>query len=215
MFKPVIPKKCPEASKLADGCKFHVERWRDRRKGPGFKLLVLYCLNHSGSFTLYPPGWMPYGRKSIDNLDMRGHFVVHESWNAKARWEETEFLAVTDAADGELWPIEGKLGPEISESEESQKLSQRTQRRAIIGAIRLLGLDPNLSDKERDRASRTLGIDLFDLTSGSKRIRDGPEIKKWALEGAKVLELLPAIFSTVSGLLALGTSLGYWGPTLL
>jgi hypothetical protein len=77
-------------------------------------LLVLYCLNHSGSFTLYPPGWMPYGRKSIDNLDMRGHFVVHESWNAKARWEETEFLAVTDAADGELWPIEGKLGPEIT-----------------------------------------------------------------------------------------------------
>ena len=91
----------------------------------------------------------------------------------------------------------------------------KTQCRAIRGAILLLDLHSDgFSDKQREQASRRLGIDLVLFIRGSQRIRDGPGIKKWAKEGAKVLEKLPAIISTISGLLALGTDLGYWGPTL-
>ena len=78
-LRPDTPEKCPLSKEHAGPCQIHVERWRQRKHGPGYYLLTFVCLNGKGSFTVYPPGWLPYGRKPIYSLDHLGQFVVKES----------------------------------------------------------------------------------------------------------------------------------------
>ena len=38
--------------------------YRERRCGPGHALVVVRCLTHGRFFTIYPPGFVPYGRQA-------------------------------------------------------------------------------------------------------------------------------------------------------
>lgn len=42
-----------------------MNHWRNRETGPRISLAVVQCRTHQVSFTLYPPGHVPYGRKAI------------------------------------------------------------------------------------------------------------------------------------------------------
>jgi len=211
MLMPTAVKQCPEAEP-GDTCELHAERWRSRVFGPGFKLFALYCLTHDRSFTVYPPGWTPYGRASVVPIDHRGRLVVNEE--GESGWQNTAFTAVIDADKGIIWPEEVKLGPVSAVDEIKPPGCRRTQRRHIAGAMLLFALDSAATMLGRELVCRALGIDLMPLEAGVIRIRDGPGLKVRGEEGAKVLEQLPEILRTISGLIALGVSRGFWGPTL-
>jgi len=66
---------CPEG----EGCQVKVDHWRKRRTGPGFALLVLECRTHGGYFTVYPPGYEPYGRKEVAPVTPSGSAIEGES----------------------------------------------------------------------------------------------------------------------------------------
>jgi hypothetical protein len=84
----------------------------------------------------------------------------------------------------------------------------------MAGAMRLFALDAAGTTHERDLVGRATGVDLTFLSAAAQRIRAGPSLKARGCEGAKVLEQLPAIIGTFSGLLALGHTRGFWGPAL-
>jgi hypothetical protein len=207
---------CPAA--MADSpdvtCRIQIERWRHRIHGPGFLLCGMRCCNHCISFSVYPPGWTPYGRKSLAPVDHLGRIIVAEM--EASPWRETLFDAVFDAAAGVFWSEEvNSLGPSVPESATSATVHCRqTQRRHIKGAMRLFGLDVASTTRDRETVSRELRLNLAILHEGSVRIRDGPTMAAWGREGARVLSELPAMNSSISGLLVLGEGRGLWGPML-
>ncbi len=64
--------QCPWASG-GQSCKIHKHDWRRRKSGPSIGLRVLRCLTHGHDFTVYPPGYVPYGRQVLVPVDFGGH----------------------------------------------------------------------------------------------------------------------------------------------
>lgn len=209
-LRPGKPDRCPSAATATGDCQIHIERWRKRKCGPKFFLYGMICLTHEKRFTIYPPGWTPYGRKPLAPLDHLGR-PLNEPL-AKQCWQETLFDAVLDAERAERWPEEVTLGPSATTT--PQVHCMKTQCRQIAGAMRLFALDQRAEGKEREVVSRELQLDLAVLHEESGRIRDGPNMTTRGKAGARILAKLPVINHTVSGLLALGKSQSFWGPSL-
>jgi hypothetical protein len=73
-------------------CTINIHSYRDRKCGPGFKLAVFQCKSHVLTFTVYPPGWLPYGRRPLVG-------------------DDSTFQAVDDLSRGVRWPeVSGRLG---------------------------------------------------------------------------------------------------------
>lgn len=151
--KPPKPRLCP----LAEGgaprpCGIRVHGYRKRKCGPGFSLAVFICKIHSLSFTTYPPGWAPYGRRPLAG-------------------EDSTFSAIECLANGTIWP----------ERAVSELPTSKTQRRWYQAWISLLALGPDLLASDRHKASICLGIDTLTLEERANQIRAGPTIKDRAL----------------------------------
>lgn len=52
-----------------------VHHRRERKTGPAHPVVVAECLTHGVAFTLYPPGFVPYGRAAIVPVDDEGELV--------------------------------------------------------------------------------------------------------------------------------------------
>jgi hypothetical protein len=46
-------------------CKICLHLLRERRTGPGHPVAVIRCRSHGRFFTIYPPGFVPYGRQKL------------------------------------------------------------------------------------------------------------------------------------------------------
>ncbi len=57
-------------------CKIRKHDWRRRKSGPSIGLRVLRCLTHEQYFTVYPPGYVPYGRQVLVPVDFGGHSLT-------------------------------------------------------------------------------------------------------------------------------------------
>lgn len=171
----------------------------------------MHCVTHKVSFTVYPPGWIPYSRKALLFVDYSGCEV--ETENGCYQGASTVFEAAADAAAGKLWPEEVQLGP----SPETGLLpqSRRTQRRHIAGALTLFELNACATQRDREVVARLMNIAVSTLEAGAKKIRDGPTLICSGMEAVQVLEQLQAIRLRMTGLLTLGTNQGFWGPALL
>jgi hypothetical protein len=211
--RPNKPKNCPAAASVEDSCNIHLERWRWRKCGLSFAVAGMYCHVHKVSFTVYPPGWLPYARKALMHIDHNGSAI--ELIKSDCGWSETLFAAGADAAREKLWPEEVHLGPAGNTETNILIMSRRTQRRHINGMMQLFGLGDNAMASYRDNVSRLLSVALIDLEEGSKRVRDGPTLVRKGLEVVRVLEKVQAIRLRMSGLLTLGTNQGFWGPALI
>lgn len=55
---------CPWAGR-DEACAVVQHDRRVRKTGPTHPLVVLRCLVHACSFTVYPPGFVPYGRRQL------------------------------------------------------------------------------------------------------------------------------------------------------
>jgi len=124
-FMPVMPLACMAEGAGSDGdpCRIWLHHRRPRKTGPGFPLTVVECRTHGVAFTLYPPGYVPYGRVAIAPVDPEGR-LLHESTEHGAlevggsvdddsdagpvarslAWSSTLFRAAQDAAQGLPWP---------------------------------------------------------------------------------------------------------------
>jgi hypothetical protein len=176
--------------------------------GPQFKLAVMRCVEHRISFTMYPPGWTPYGRKQLVHLDHHGQTIEHD--NALEPWKDTLFAAVIDGSEDLRWPEEKTLGP--GEERGGGFNTLKTQRRCIAGAVRLFALNRDANRRDQERVALCLRIDLADLTGGAKRIRAGPGLFSRAKDGAAVLQKLTVRKQCLTEILSLGQACGFWGP---
>lgn len=66
--------RCPLA-RDGERCRIRQHDWRNRKTGPSVALRVLKCMSHHRAFTVYPPGYVPYGRQSWIPVDLCGHWV--------------------------------------------------------------------------------------------------------------------------------------------
>ena len=210
--RPRKPKICPLADSVDSPCIIHLERWRRRKCGIRFAVAGMHCGLHKVSFTVYPPGWVPYARKALILVDHNGAEI--EVTEPDCRWGDTVFAAASDAARETLWPEELQLGPR-PEAESSLYMSRRTQRRHIRATMLLFGLATSSTSADREVVARLMSVTLLDLEDGSKKIREGPTLIRKSLEAVRVLEKFQTIRLRMAGLLTLGSNQGFWGLALL
>jgi hypothetical protein len=60
-----LPRKGPCAEGSHQQCLLKEHRYRKRKTGPEHDLLVVHCKTHHRFFTVYPPGFGPYGRQRL------------------------------------------------------------------------------------------------------------------------------------------------------
>lgn len=105
-LRPDIPKRCGLSTE--GECVIWIKGQRSRIFGPEFRLTVVCCRTHRVSFTLYPPGFTPYGRKPMAVLSSAGFPQATDT--ERRPFEGTLFQAVLDGAAGDVWPKESLEG---------------------------------------------------------------------------------------------------------
>lgn len=153
---PCLPVECPLGASGDGGvCVVGLHHWRERKTGPEFPLAVVACSAHRVCFTLYPPGFVPYGRTRMAPVDLQGQRMAHAAEptdpdsdaategassaspsRGEPAWELTWFRASMDAADGIPWPRRDS-------AQGGRGGSWRTQGRHLELAARLLGVSPD------------------------------------------------------------------------
>lgn len=199
-LRPDIPDTCPYALP-GEPCLVRVDHLRPRKTGPCFPLTVACCDTHEVAFTLYPPGFVPYGRAPIAPVTHDGAQILGDP--PRIVWRDTLLAAALDASRGRPWRRVVRGGSE----------TWSTQVRRITWSIALLGLGP-LSDDDRHRHALALGVDTLDLLDGARAIAATPGYRS---RGGAVKLLLDRVAGArlLERLLIAGHLAGLWGPPLV
>lgn len=166
-YVPEIPDQCPYREE--GPCHVVLDHLRERRTGPQHPLYVCRCLRHLIGYTLYPPGYGPYGQAPLVAMtpDGKPTTVSQEASATDAKSgsesELTRFLptylgASVDAAEGRFWPSAAATAGGGGEGDVDLRYS--TQIRRILRALIGLGVAPDLDQTDRLRISQHLGIQL-------------------------------------------------------
>jgi len=190
---------CPYAT---DGhkCKIRKQQWRHRKTGVAHPLLVLRCLHHGRSFTIYPPGHVPYGRQPIAPLAPDGHPRTTDPEGAVA-WRNTLFDAALDAAYSDAWARECPGGTDLWWS---------TQRRLLDRISRLLGVCPDLPQTLRDELAEVLNVDGSLLGELAADVRAWPGYRAQGRAACAVLQVVDAPWPAYCRLAEAGWMVGLW-----
>ncbi|MFC1482262.1 hypothetical protein ACFL51_00495 [Myxococcota bacterium] len=163
----------PRSSPCAEGarcqCKVGLHGHRERKTGPGHPLAVVRCQVHGQSFTIYPSGFVPFGRQRLPRRRA-------EIESAPA------LLAVEDRADPEVtrWP--GWADPDGVEPGWAS-----TQWRQIGWWGRCLGLSE--SEAQGQRVAAVLGVPQHEHVAGRARYGAGGDRRR----SQAVLAVLAAV----------------------
>lgn len=167
------------------------------------------CCVHGKVFTLYPPDWTPYSRRSFVALGPDGSDTLHDG-GARLGWAHTVFQAIIDAAEGRRWSVEAQLVPDDRGLVAGGVF--RTQCRHIRGALSLFAVNEDFRRSDQEKVGAYFGIGLPFLIELSN-IRDGPWWKRAGEAGARVLDTLGAPSQRqLPKLIDLGVDRKYWGP---
>ena len=172
---------------------------RHRKTGPRIPLLVARCHRHQVTFTVYPPGYVPYGRTAVTPVDLQGRRVEVAEVESGLPIAVTNTLwkAVVDAATGRRWSETGCTAG-----------SRRTQGRRLVTASVLFGLRSEA--RVRERVATVLGVATLTLheTAGRYSAPGG-----WRDRAQMLLGLLERCVATglPQVLLAAGYLTGLWG----
>jgi hypothetical protein len=212
-LRPERPVRCPASGEDSIPCHLRASKWRERKFGPGYALVVFRCFAHGSSFTVYPPDWTPYARRSFVVLSPDGADGVHED-GPMSGWAGTVFQAVVDGAAGRAWPEEARF------FEDDRGLVPggvfRTQCRHIHGALALFAIACSSDVRAREKVAATLDLDVPFLGRIVNRARDGPWWRSAAKAVGEILSILGAPGRRhLLKLVGLGRDLQYWGPLLL
>jgi len=233
-FVPELPREClqhaqgwaPGSSGSGPPCDIRVHHRRSRKTGPGFPLFVVECRTHGVTFTVYPPGHVPYGRVAVAPVDAEGHLIHASGETATAPtsaaagpepsgsdldagpdsaprplgWGVSLFGAAEDAALALPWARARCGGTE----------SWRTQRRRIALAAALLGLAGGDGPPPHDAG--LLGVPaLTRLESTAAYARAGGYQARGDAVMRSLRELERSGACTLELLLAAGCHAGAWG----
>lgn len=193
---------------------------RERKTGPGFPLVVARCKTHGLSFTLYPPGYWPYGRARLAPVAPDGIGLRTEPQEearddeavvtaALARdFGETVFGAALDAARGERWPRSWEQPPAGSGTEPQRWYS--TQVRRTHAVSRLLGLGAAVDSDRRAELAELLATEGLVLHEQSVVLARDSSLRATGRAVAAVLAALPATGCLVDRLAEAGHLAGLW-----
>ena len=180
------PNLCPNShSGIPGKCDIIIKEYRPRKFGPGHHLTVYNCKNHRRSFTVYPEGWLPYGRRPLVG-------------------EQSSLEAVNDRKSGSIWP----------EYANNERPTRYTQSHWIRGWLKILGIDSSLDKIQRHQAAVTLNTSFLTISETAHRVRDGPEVRrgyKLKTMSRLISETLSLTGANLQMIYSRGLDLGYWG----
>lgn len=194
------PSKCPLFNCLPAACKLIFQGYRDRKSGPKHPLVRFYCSTHKSYFTVYPIGYVPYGRAPIflssGNTDI----------------SETLFKAALDASSNISWR---KTASIISNMKIDIPLEEirtfKTQKRHISGAAILLKISSLIDERSIDLNTLSADYGISYMLLKSIRARDGPNTYKKT--GVHIMELLKSNQCSLNlqTIIKLGSAAGFFG----
>jgi len=186
---PQLPESCPR-DRSGVGCEIVIVSYRKRVHGPGFPFAIAFCQKHRRFFTLYPPGWFPYGRLPLVPVGSLGTPVLED--DGRTPWKITIFRALVDAALGNQWPEERNRG--ACDEVIGALGCARTQKRHLELSLRILGISKETYRRGREEAAAHLGVDLSLVNEAWRRSRvrsrDGPCQQLRGTEGGKILDAI-------------------------
>lgn len=197
-----MPARCLQARDSDEDCDVVFHCHRERMTGPEFPLAVARCLVHGHSFTIYPPGHVPYGRKAAAPATLDGEVLRHGSGEREAgrpAWDGTIFAAATDAAESRLW-----------DRDSGRSWQLRTQGRWLVLGATMLGLTA-AEDRVREQIAERLGVAAMDLIAEARAYRTATGPRARALAITRTLERLPIRRCLCDDLLVCGAIAGLWG----
>jgi len=195
----VLPSRCPLGDDGSE-CRVGLHDHRSRKTGPQIPLVVARCHRHEVSFTVYPPGHVPYGRTAVAPVDLQGRRVAPTEpaeLGVSIGVSGTMWEATADAAAGVRWAEAGGPGG-----------SRRTQGRRLVGAAVLFGL--RSEPRVREQVATVLGIATLTLHEAARRCS---EFATWRDRAQQLLGLLKRCLAggLSRALLAAGHLTGLWG----
>lgn len=198
-----VEAEIPDVCDLSPGskavCAVAPHHLRARLTGPKHDLIVVRCRAHGRAFTLYPPGFVPYGRTPL----------VLRAPDGDAPddlFAETLFSAASDAAGGKTWP---DSEPRFWRTGGARS----TQRRRVRLATLLLGLAA-MADPLRERIAIAIDIPFTRLQDRSRVAMSRSVIACGRVVLATIEEAQIGTRDLLSRLLAAGEIVGLWGPPL-
>lgn len=193
--------RCPlaEAGELCQICK---HGFRNRKTGPEIPLRILRCEPHSRYFTVYPPGYVPYGRCCVAVVDLQGEPVERLTPEPEASCRGSLFEAPLDVAAGRIWEREPVLDLEAPR--------YPTQARRFRHCARLLGLDPSLPSVVVEQIREDLGLDGLDHHLARQQFRQAQDWTEQAEVILTVYQQSP-FKRRAMDLLCAGSRVGLWG----
>lgn len=180
-------------------------------------MLVARCGVHGRSFTLYPPGQVPYGRVAIVPMSAEGSVLTladagadrndegsgrsDASSESPPAWEGTLFGAALEAVAGGHWP---------RERDGLDWRQRRTQGRWVTRSAAILGVGA-MVEHLRELVAARLGVPLLELREASRAYANSSCWQERAEAVVRVLARLPARRILGEQLLACGAVAGIWG----
>ena len=212
-LRPMRPTRCARLGCEGD-CRISFHRWRNRKCGIEYPLACFICSEHICSFTVYPPGWLPFGRRPIVHVTASG-FDVGGLGDGVEAWSETTFGAAVDAAAKRLWPLTAGGSQEWEKQHDRYPYGvRRTQARHVKGVLVLMALSDDLT-LERPTVAAVLGFDLSQIAACAAKPRDGPPLVACGAKGAELLSAAGRPRRRVlRGFVRLGADRQYWGPPI-
>lgn len=201
----IVQPKMPNVGPCRDldkrPCKICTDHDRERKTGPRFLLRVVRCRTHNKSFTLYPPGYVPYGRKLVGNLGEDGNPIV--GLTDAERFSGTIFDAALDADKQLFWPFD--------DGNFHVKQSAMTQANHLNLSKELLGIKQNLSIDQRFIISHIIRVPITCLLDAANRTKDKVDFQTQGKAIREILEKIPPFYSSAfERFVAVGTYLGRW-----
>lgn len=200
---PLLPDEGPCRGSDGRRCRLSVHHHRERKTGPEFSLAVVCCAAHGPpAFTLYPPGYVPYGRHRVAPVAADGSAVHTEGEGGGEAFAATAFAAAVDAAGGTAWSREG-AGPSWS-----------TQGRWLARLIVWVGVAVDLEAQVRARLAALLGVAQLVLLEQAKAIAACPGYRQRGRAVVTVLAALRRDASVADRLVAAGAEVELWRHAL-
>jgi hypothetical protein len=206
-LEPRRPALCPWKARGEGPCSLSEHHRRERKTGPCFPLVVLFCRRHGHAFTLYPPGHAPYQRLPVLRLGPDGSAVVGEG-EREALWEYESTLF-----EAALWARGGRAGARES-GVDPPPLWWSTQGRYLRLAARLAGVSRAQDRRDRERLAETLAVDALLLHEQARRVETHPGYRALGEAICRVLEALHGGALRAGRLLRSGSLVGHWGEPL-